>query len=273
MKTTYGHIFEFPQSLQKCVEYLILWGKSDTDSAHRVTYRQPGAPFIDSKIQVIELSRNVMEVSFFDGRLPEEVRDSAMGLVMYAKLDELPGDRVRVTLFCAADDFIPHYRTLLKEYGESHPTLEPDATPSIATQTIPEGEALTTPAKGLLDAHRRAAEELAKEEGGLLGNILKPTPPALTVTEVHHHHYHEGQPATVAQTEPGGGALPMPDALLKSLPGNRGGEQWWAAYFDWEMEYRKQYRWTNKNGYDLLGYSKSEYDRRKGFWKAEHGAE
>ena len=83
-----------------------------------------------------------------------------------------------------------------------------------------------------------------------------------------------GDPASpTGKTQTGAGALSPPEDLLVSLPGNRGSNEWWTAYFDWEIKYKKQHRWTNRNGYDLLGYGKSEYDRKKGLWKAEHGAE
>jgi hypothetical protein len=66
--------------------------------------------------------------------------------------------------------------------------------------------------------------------------------------------------------------LPTPESLLETLPGERGEDKWWRAYFKWESEYKKKYKWTNRQGYELLAYSKSEYDRQKGRYKSEYGA-
>jgi hypothetical protein len=78
--------------------------------------------------------------------------------------------------------------------------------------------------------------------------------------------------ASIEQTQQEKEELPTPEELVETLPGERGEEKWWAAYFNWEGEYKKKYKWTNRQGYELLAYSKSEYDRQKSLYKAEHEA-
>lgn len=70
----------------------------------------------------------------------------------------------------------------------------------------------------------------------------------------------------------GADELLAPEHLLANLKGPRGSALWWKSYFDWETDYRRLNKWTNRRGYDLLGYSKSEYDRQKALYKAEYGA-
>lgn len=168
------HIFERSEALQECVEHLILWGRRDTELAHRMNYRtfvQPAAPFIDSVMQVSELSPGVVEVSFYDGRLPEDIRYSAKGLAMYAKLEELPGDRTRIHLSCAIDEFIPHWEQLLADFGQ---TLSPEAgpdVPGVAGQGAKGDELLTEREREVVQllaqgkSQNEIAEKLVMTEG------------------------------------------------------------------------------------------------------------
>lgn len=119
--TTHVHIFEYPVSLQSARKYLNDWGKRDTALPERMIFRKPGAPFLHSKVDVIEPTLGVIVVKFYDGRLPDEIRETAIGLAIDARLSDLLGERVRIALSCNQEEFLPHWEQLLADLGQTLP--------------------------------------------------------------------------------------------------------------------------------------------------------
>ncbi len=150
----------------------------------------------------------------------------------------------------------PRYREIVEELK----TL-PDNQRMDALQELAAAEVERLPQERRIDflagLYRQVAPESEKLESGLSVVYFH--------HEIHHHHYHEGQPATVAQTGPGAGELPD----LPPIPGQN--EATWDDTFDWYYRAGREKCSNLKHLAQLLMMAEGTVYNNHNWYKAQYG--
>lgn len=114
--TTHIHMFDCQDNVDNIIEILTNVSKHSLEPGYWI-YHSLDEPHFHNEVQVTPYPAS-LQIALFDARLPEAVRMTALGEVLYARLQKLPANRTRVSLACCDESFLSLYEYVLSLFGE-----------------------------------------------------------------------------------------------------------------------------------------------------------